>query len=196
MTYRTSQRPMALWVIIGLNLLLFILTIIMPGLTSLLALRPAYVLAMPWTIFTSLFLHGGFMHLLFNMITLYFFGNYLSILLGSGRFLLVYLVGGIIGSIFYVLLAFPLGSEYTYVVGASGAIFALGGALAVMRPKLRVLVFPIPAPIPIWAAVIGGFLLVSFLPGVAWQAHLGGLLTGLTFGYFFKKRAQRYTYYY
>ncbi len=192
MRYRTSQSSTALWVVIGLNLLFFLATIILPGLTSLLALTPAYVLAMPWTILTCLFVHGGFTHILFNMITLYFFGNYLSVLLGSNRFLLIYFVGGIIGSLFFVLLALLLGSEYTSVVGASGAIFALGGALAVMRPRLRVIVFPIPAPIPIWAAVIGGFLLVSFLPGVAWQAHLGGLLAGLIAGFCYRKKVQAY----
>jgi membrane associated rhomboid family serine protease len=150
---------------------------------------------MPWTLLTSIFVHGGFTHLLFNMITLYFFGNYLNLLLGRSRFLLVYFVGGIIGSVFYILLALLLGSPYTSVVGASGAIFALGGTLTMLRPKLRVLVFPIPAPIPIWAAIIGGFLIMSFLPNVAWEAHLGGLLAGLALGYLFRKRIQTYYYY-
>jgi membrane associated rhomboid family serine protease len=60
-----------------------------------------------------------------------------------------------------------------------------------MRPRLRVFIFPIPAPLPLWAAVIGGFLILSFFPGVAWQAHLGGLVLGLAAGYFFRKR-ERY----
>jgi len=57
-----------------------------------------------------------------------------------------------------------------------------------LEGKLRVFVFPIPAPVPLWAAVIGGFLIISFFPNVAWQAHLGGLAFGLTIGYFFRKR--------
>ncbi|MBA7569563.1 HMP-PP phosphatase [subsurface metagenome] len=61
-------------------------------------------------------------------------------------------------------------------------------ALAVMRPKLRVFVFPIPVPIPLWSAVIGGFLIISLFPHIAWQAHLGGLVSGLIAGYFFRKR--------
>ncbi|GAI53526.1 unnamed protein product, partial [marine sediment metagenome] len=93
-------------------------------------------------------------------------------------------IGGILGNILYILLAPPL----SIAIGASGAVFALGGVLAIMRPKLRVLVFPIPVPLPLWAAVIGGFLIISFFPNVAWQAHLGGLAFGLTIGYFFRRR--------
>lgn len=90
------------------------------------------------------------------------------------------------GNIFYAL----LGSPFSIAIGASGAVFAVGGVLAVMRPKIRVFVFPIPVPLPLWAAVIGGFLIISFFPNVAWQAHLGGLASGLTIGYFFRKRGR------
>jgi membrane associated rhomboid family serine protease len=91
---------------------------------------------------------------------------------------------GILGNILFILLAAP----FSVGIGASGAIFALGGALAMMRPKLRVFVFPIPVPLPLWSAVIGGFLIISFIPHIAWQAHLGGLVFGLIAGYFFRKR--------
>ena len=173
-----------LWVLIGLNLLLFIVTIIVPRLILFLGLMPADILARPWTIVTSLFLHGGFWHILANMITLYFFGRYLCALIGEKKFLIVYFIGGILGNILFILLAPPL----SIVVGASGAVFALGGTLTVMRPKLRVFIFPIPAPLPLWVAIIGGFLILSLFPSVAWQAHLGGLVFGLTIGYFFRKR--------
>ncbi len=88
------------------------------------------------------------------------------------------------GSALFILLAPP----YSIAIGASGAVFALGGVLAVMRPKLRVFVFPIPVPLPLWSAVIGGFLIISLFPHIAWQAHLGGLVFGLIAGYFFRKR--------
>ena len=99
----------------------------------------------------------------------------------------------------YLLLAFLggfsgigfLGSPFTAVAGASGAVFALAGVLVMMTPKMPVMIFPIPLPIPLWVAVIGGFVLLSFLPSVAWQAHLGGLVFGLVAGYFFKRR-ERY----
>lgn len=76
------------------------------------------------------------------------------------------------------------------VVGASGAIYAVSGALTVMRPNLRVFIFPIPVPIPLWVAVIGGLLIIS--PGVAWQAHLGGLVFGLIAGYFFRRKERHF----
>ena len=173
-----------IWFLIGINLLLFIVTLIVPTLILFLGLMPAGIVDRPWTIVTSIFLHGSIGHILANMITLYFFGRYLCALLGEGKFLTVYFIGGILGNILYILLAPPL----SIAIGASGAVFALGGVLAIMRPKLRVLVFPIPVPLPLWAAVIGGFLIISFFPNVAWQAHLGGLAFGLTIGYFFRKR--------
>jgi len=91
----------------------------------------------------------------------------------------------------YVLLASPL----SLTIGASGAVFAVGGSLTVMRPKLRVIIFPVPVPVPLWAAVIGGFVILSFLPNVAWQAHLGGLAFGLAAGYFYKKKERSRLYY-
>jgi len=190
MTYTRNWgiKLTSIWVLIGLNLLLFIVTLIVPTLIVLLGLIPAAILERPWTIITSLFLHGSIGHILANMITLYFFGRYLCALFGEKRFLTAYFVGGILGNIFYILLGPPL----SVAIGASGAVFALGGVLTVMRPKLRVYIFPIPVPLPLWVAVIGGFLILSFFPNVAWQAHLGGLAFGLTIGYFFRKRERSF----
>ena len=181
----------AIWIRIGINFLLFVPTLIAPGLMyPLFGLQQAGILFRPWTVVTSMFIHGGFWHVAANMLTLYFFGSYISRLLGERRFLIVYFCGGIMGSILFILLASP----FSIAVGASGAVFALGGALAVMRPKLSVFVFPIPVPIPLWSAVIGGFLILSFVPFIAWQAHLGGMVFGLIAGYFFRKR-ERYFFY-
>ncbi len=180
-----------IWVLIGISVLLFIVTSIAQDLILYLALIPVIIGDRPWTIITSIFLHSGIWHILFNMITLYFFGGYLCVLLGGRKFLTVFLIGGILGNVLYLLLGEPV----SIAMGASGAVFALGGVLAVMRPKLRVFVFPIPAPLPLWAAVIGIFLVITFLSlagvlftNVAWQAHLGGLAFGLVVGYFFRKR--------
>ena len=190
MSYRRYQgfKLTPIWVIIGVNLLLLIVTAIVPKLIFLLGLRPENFWSQPWTIVTSMFVHAGFGHFAVNMLTLYFFGTYLFMLVGKNKFLLVYFGGGILGGILYLLL-WPSSIP---AVGASGAIFALGGVLAVMRPKLRVLVFFL-IPAPLWAAVIGGFLIISFLPFIAWQAHLGGLIFGLIAGYFFRKR-ERYSF--
>lgn len=189
MAYRSYQsfKLTPIWALIGLNLLLFIVTWIVPGLIFLLGLQPASFLNRPWTIVTNLFMHAGLWHIIANMLTLYFFGTYLSRLIGESKFLIVYFGGGILGNVLFILLAPPL----SVAVGASGAVFALGGVLTVMRPKLRVFIFPIPVPLPLWTAVIGGFIILSFMPYIAWQAHLGGLIVGLIAGYFFRKK-ERY----
>jgi len=186
MVYRNYRRSnlTPIWVLIGINLLLFIVTSIARDLILSLGLIPAVIGDRPWTIITSIFLHGSIGHILVNMITLYFFGGYLCALVGLGKFLTIFLIGGISGNVLYLL----LGQPFSIAIGASGAVFALGGVLAVMRPKLRVFVFPIPVPLPLWAAVIGGCLVISVFPNVAWQAHLGGLAFGLVIGYFFRKR--------
>ncbi|MFC1943270.1 rhomboid family intramembrane serine protease [Chloroflexota bacterium] len=170
------------------NIILLIATYINRDLIFLFGLVPAGFLERPWTIVTNLFIHSGMGHILANMITLYFFGSYLARLIGERNFFIVYFVGGIVGNIFYML----LGPSFSIAIGASGAVFAVGGALTMMRPKLTVFVFPIPAPIPLWVAVIGGCLILSFFPGVAWQAHLGGLVSGLVIGYFFRGRERRF----
>jgi membrane associated rhomboid family serine protease len=172
------------WLIIAINIVVFIAILIDQSLVYSLGLQPASLPHKPWTMVTSLFVHASIGHIIVNMITLFFFGSYLSRLVGGGNFLKVYFAGGIAGNLLYIL----LGPALSTAVGASGAIFALGGALAIMVPKLRVFVFPIPTPLPLWIAIIGGFLIVSFFPQVAWQAHLGGLLLGLLAGYYFKKK--------
>lgn len=188
MRYRSiSHDKLApLWVIIIINLLIFIGSLVYRKLIYLLGLQPAAFFDQPWTIITSIFTHADLWHILANMLTLYFYGSFLCQLIGARNFLLIYFFGGILGSIFFLLLAPP----FVIGIGASGAVFALGGALTVLTPKLRVYIFPIPVPIPLWAAVIGGFFILSIVPGIAWQAHLGGLVFGLIAGYFFRKRAR------
>ena len=187
----------SLWLIIGINIVLFIVTFVNPNMVYYyLGLQPAALASRPWTVLTNLFVHAGIFHVMFNMLTLFFFGSYLGRLVGEVRFLIVYFVGGIVGNIFFILFAYLLGSPYSIAVGASGAIFALGGALAVMVPKTKVFVFPLPVPIPLWTAVIGVFVLLTllgiFLGGMAWEAHLGGLLLGFLVGYYFRKQRRVY----
>jgi len=177
----------AIWSIIIVNVLIFVVTLVRPDAIFFLGLTPAYFWHQPWTIITNLFVHGGFGHIICNMISLYFMGNFLTRLLGEKNFLKVYFAGGILGNIFYIILGSPL----SIGIGASGAIFALGGALAMMAPRIPVFVFLIPVPVPLWVAILI-FLLISFVPGIAWQAHVGGLILGLIAGYFFKRKRRTY----
>lgn len=182
-SYRSADLT-PIWVIIGLALMVFVASLLRPDIISLLGVQRASLAARPWTMVTSMFTHAGFGHIFTNMLTLYFFGSYLIQLIGGRNFLIVYFAGGILGNILFLLLSPAL------AIGASGAVFAVGGALTVLQPKLRVFIFPIPVPIPLWVAVIGGFL-IMLLPGIAWQAHLGGLVLGLVAGYFFRRRERR-----
>ena len=128
----------------------------------------------------------GLWHIFANMFTLYFFGSYVSRLMGQNKFLMVYFGGGILGNILYILLGTPL----SIAVGASGAVYALAGALVVMMPNLKVRLYLI-IPMPLWVVVLVFFVIWSIpgvIPGIAWQAHLGGLILGCIAGYFFRKR--------
>jgi len=167
------------------------------------ALRPSSVLAgkYVWTIFTSIWMHGGFLHLFVNMFSLLFIGSFVERLVGSKRFFRIFLISGIVGSLLFVFLSalFPgpwFGYPSAAAVGASGAIFGLGGMLAVLTPKLPVYIMLIPIPMPMWFGIT--FMLIVFwllsafagLP-IGNAAHLGGFLAGLAYAIYLRKRYKR-----
>jgi len=199
-TYRPVNLNV-LWFLIALNIVIFVIELITGGgiakyspLISFLGLTPALLSQQPWTIISSMFVHGSFWHILFNMICLYFLGSFMLRAAGERSFLTVFFLGGLAGNALYFL----LGPPSTPAAGASGAIFALAGALAVMVPRVPVIVFPIPVPMPLWVAILIFFCFILIvLPmlihtRIAWQAHLGGLLLGLAAGLIFKRRRRVY----
>lgn len=184
-TYRNSYQGFSLGVLETLiiaNIIVFIGTSLNSSLIEKFGLLPATFTQTPWTVVTAMFIHAGFTHILGNMITLYFFGQFLIQTVGPQNFLITYFAGGLLGNIFYLI----LGPAAIPAVGASGAVFAVGGALVSLRPNAQVYVFPIPVPIPVWVAVIGGFMLTLSSARIAWEAHLGGLIFGLLMGWFLK----------
>lgn len=187
-TYRSANLNV-LWFLIALNVLIFVITLLRPeAVINFLGLTPALLSKQPWTIISSMFVHGSFTHILFNMISLYFLGSFLIRTVGEKSFLAVFFLGGLAGNILYFL----LGPRFTPGIGASGGIFALGGALAIMVPRVPVIIFPIPVPVPLWVAIII-LVCISFLfSGIAWQAHLGGLFLGLIAGLIFRRRKRIY----
>jgi membrane associated rhomboid family serine protease len=198
MSYRPYRKPgiNPIWVIIGVNLVIFIATIISSGqfpnpINARFGLLPAEIAQEPWTVVTYMFVHASVPHVIFNMLTLYFFGTFTMALVGETAFLVTYFVGGIVGGLFFLAFSLLMGTSFVTVVGASGAVYALGGFLMMMRPKTKVMTFPIPVPMPLWVAILVGFVFVSFVPGVAWEAHLGGLAYGVAVGYYYRRRERR-----
>lgn len=190
-------------ILIGVNVVFFILYFILASflgeekLISFVALTPLAVLGGKnlWTFVTSMFMHGGFGHLFVNMISLMFIGNFVEKLIGKKRFLWLYLAGGLFAGLFFVAISALTGDVNVWAVGASGAIFALGGLLAVLTPRLPVLVFFI-IPMPMWAAMIFlmfGLWALSLSLGlpIGNVAHLGGLVVGLGYGFWLKKKYPR-----
>ncbi len=149
----------------------------------------------PWTIITSMFMHGSVSHLLMNMLSLIFLGGFLEKLIGRKRFVNIYFVSGIIASLFFVAMTYLFSPSDINVsaVGASGAIFGLAGMLAILTPKLPVYLFFIPIAMPMWLGAIL-ILILMWLVSAAFNvpignlAHLGGLLTGIAYAVYLKNK--------
>ncbi|MGV3708656.1 MAG: rhomboid family intramembrane serine protease [Gemmatimonas sp.] len=162
-------------ILLAANVGVFLLQNVSPGLTNDLGFVPAAALYRPWTIITYMFVHGGFSHIFFNMIALFFFGPRVEMTLGSQRFITLYLISGIVGG----LLSIPF-TPYVSIIGASGAVFGVQLAFAKFWPRDKIYiwgVFPVEARWLVVAttlmALFGGF---SGGGGVAHFAHLGGYL--------------------
>jgi len=136
-----------------------------------------------WQVISYQFLHGGFMHLFWNMLVLWMFGRELEMMWGSSRFLTFYLLCGI-GAAIVQLVISPMFSSIAPTVGASGSIMGIMVAFALLEPNRTVIVFPIFVPIKIKYVIIfiiAGDLLMGFMAQndmVAHFAHLGGAAAG------------------
>ncbi|MBK8954522.1 MAG: rhomboid family intramembrane serine protease [Saprospiraceae bacterium] len=161
-----------------------------------------------FTVFTSMFLHGGWMHLIGNMLFLWVFADNVEAIIGTFNFILFYILGGIAATLIHALFN-PI-SEIP-VVGASGAISAVMGAYLIMFPASRIRVFILflftSASVPallflgfwILQQMIAGFgtlgLGTEEQGGVAWWAHIGGFIFGIICGFIARKNySGRYKY--
>ncbi|NLT56966.1 MAG: rhomboid family intramembrane serine protease [Actinomycetales bacterium] len=153
---------------------------IVPGssVTARFAFVPFLAAEEPWRFLTSAFLHSESLplHILFNLYALWVVGPYLEGLFGRVRFLALYLLSAVGGSVFVFLLAVPgvLSTSWrTAVVGASGAVFGLFAAVVVLHRRLE-------RDSRAMVGLIVVNLVIGFIPdlGIAWQGHLGGLITG------------------
>ncbi|WP_232497734.1 rhomboid family intramembrane serine protease [Agromyces humatus] len=180
--------PVVTYTLIGITLAVFLLQLV-PGLALTDRLLYAGVYSIPgnlepWRMLTSVFVHstGLIFHVLLNMYTLWIFGQLLEGLLGRWRFLALYLISGLGGSVGVLWLSDPR----VGVVGASGAIFGLMGAFLVVQRRLGGQTTQL-------FVLLGINLVIGFVPGfnIAWQAHLGGLVVGALVGFIFVETRQR-----
>ena len=165
-----SSTPVVTYTIIAICVVVYISQMLSDGVvTNALFYHPALTDTQPWRMITSLFVHspGSYLHIIFNMFSLFIIGPPLETALGRWRFLAIYLLSGLGGSV-AVLLMTPT----TGVLGASGAIFGLLGAFFIIQRHLGGRNMQI-------IVVIGINLVIGFIiPNVAWQAHVGGLVVG------------------
>jgi len=208
-TIVTATRPFAVWTIVAVNGVVFAMTLTLSDVQQewlfyMFGILPARYshprwaqwAGFPahdyWPFFTSMFLHGGWLHILGNMWTLWIFGDAVEDRMGHGRFVVFYLLCGIIAGLIHY---FTNLNSTIPTVGASGAIAGVMGAYFVLYPRARIVVmFPIffyPLFFQISALLYLGFWFFSqFLSGVlslvepgqvggiAWWAHVGGFGAG------------------
>ncbi len=165
-----------------------------------------------WTLFTSMFLHGDFYHLLGNMLFLYFFGGAVENAMGSKRFLLFYFISGLFAHYVNILVIYFIPQEYLLTnygfspwtvpaIGASGAISGVMGAYLIYYPRTKlslvyfIAIIPLFVTLPAWAyislwfltqLILGILVLVGLTySSIAFWAHIGGFMAGVVLAPFF-----------
>ncbi|WP_258393396.1 rhomboid family intramembrane serine protease [Nanobdella aerobiophila] len=174
--------------------LVFILEFfIPPSIFGLLYFAPHYALNYPWTFITSLFLDepNSIFQLLFDGLALFFLGLLFEYNYGSKNLIILFLLAGIFGNIAFLIQYFN--NPMIAGLGSSGAISGILGALAILKPKEKIIIFPIIIPIDIiYGAII--WLLFNvigiFYPftNLGFSAHIGGTLFGFLYGYLLKRK--------
>lgn len=190
------------------NVILFvvfsILIFVNPNNINSIAIKPSNILQGKylWTFITSMFMHGGLFHLFANMISLFSLGGLVEKLIGRKRYFWFYMVSGILAGLFFVLSALFFGNLTgdlnTFAVGASGALFGVVGLLMILTPNLPLYLMFIPIPVKMKYAAPGILIILWFISVAADipignTAHLGGLIAGLVYGFYLRKKYKNKT---
>jgi membrane associated rhomboid family serine protease len=189
--YGGTFTPGVKWLLV-INTAIFVVSYLTAGtglqeLFRMLSLAPVAVLQSfaIWQLFTYQFLHGGFLHLLFNMLTLWMFGTTLERDWGTRRFLKYYLFCGVGAGLCDVAVNALIGNWNTRTIGSSGAVYGLLLAFGVLYPNVTVLFnFLFPLKAKYFVMIYGAMALLGSLQvntGVSNVAHLGGMLFGFAY---------------
>jgi len=217
----TSTRPVLTMALLAANVLVFLYQISLgpkageifvyqygaiPAVVTGTQSLPAALVAIPpiFSVFTSMFLHGGLLHIAGNMLYLWIFGNNVEDAMGHIRYIVFYLLSGLAASFSHI---FSDTASAIPSIGASGAISGVLGAYLLLYPHARVLIlipfgfFSRLLYIPAWI-VLGFWFVLQIVSGsltgtqqgggVAWWAHIGGFVAGLALVALFKKRSVRF----
>ena len=184
----------------------FILQLFIPAFTDAFIFNPYLAFSEPWRFVTSIFLHDpdSMMHIFFNAYAIFAFGTMLENRISARDYLVIFFGAGLIGGFLYLLTTVspwpPLCTDGTAVflcsaLGASGAIYGILGAVAVLLPDMRIffMFFPLRMREAAFLWIILEFLgIFNQGSGVGNAAHLGGLLFGLAYGWYISRRAGEY----
>ncbi len=209
---RIQNFSVTTWIIIVtviVSISFLILTAFNGSLIAYFALKPENILhgKYLWTLLTHMFVHGGIAHLFVNMFVLFSLGALCERIIGRKRFFWFYLISGIFAGVLSVLFsgyfgtsalgAKIVGAPGIYMVGASGAIFAIAGLFVMLLPKLRFMIiflpfFSLPAYLMVPLVLVLTWIasLAVGLP-IGNVAHLGGFLSGIAYGVYLRSKYKR-----
>jgi len=207
-----SSFPVTWWLIIVTvitSIFGFIAVSVWPVSVDYLFLKPDSIIhgKYLWTLLTHMFMHGGFLHLFVNMFALFSLGGLCENIIGRKRMLWLYISSGIFAGLFTAVLAGFLGdgslgmrifgSPNIYMVGASGALFAVAGLFVILLPNVRFSIiflpfFSLPAyvMVPLVLFAVWAITVAAGLP-IGNVAHLGGFLIGIGYGVYLRKKYRR-----
>ena len=211
---RKTRKPFsATSIIIFINVVVFIVAILLElsfgeKVLNYLALYPAHVIhgKYLWTLLTHMFMHAGFLHLFINMFALYSLGSFSEKLIGRKRFVWFYLISGVFAGLVsallagfygYGVLAKVFGTPDIYMVGASGAIFAIAGLFITLLPKMRFSIIFLPFFSLPGYVMVPLVLVITWLASIAANlpvgnvAHFGGFLAGVVYGFYLRNKYKR-----
>lgn len=170
-------------IIVLINVLMFLLSSVAPRLKTYCSMSPQLVIRFKWywQFVTCMFMHANFQHLFFNMLGLLIFGIQVEKSLGSKEFLLLYLLCGTLANVFSFGIYVLTGQYHIFLLGASGAVYSILFAFAVIFPTVRIFIFgifPVPGPVLIllYTVVELGNQLFGLSGGVAHMTHLFGFV--------------------